>query len=197
MKLKPMSAHRAVRGLGLVEIMVALVLGLLVVAAAGTAFVATRQTSTTTDSMSRMQESVRTASEMLAREIRASRGNPCDSQAPMANVLNNAGTAWWADWGTPVVGYGGADAFAGAAFGSAAGDRVAGTEALQLKYVDSLGDLTITADRTSVVHVHVVDLEKPITAGQPLRISFTPAQQGVYEVELHDPDLLLVKLAVR
>jgi hypothetical protein len=58
-------------------------------------------------------------------------------------------------------------------------------------------DLTITADRTSVVHVHVVDLEKPITAGQPLRISFTPAQQGVYEVELHDPDLLLVKLAVR
>jgi hypothetical protein len=58
-------------------------------------------------------------------------------------------------------------------------------------------DLTITADRTSEVHVHVVDLEKPITAGQPLRISFTPTQQGVYEVELHDPDLLLVKLAVR
>ncbi len=58
-------------------------------------------------------------------------------------------------------------------------------------------DLTVTADRTSEVHVHVVDLEKPITAGQPLQISFTPSQQGVYEVELHDPDLLLVKLAVR
>ena len=58
-------------------------------------------------------------------------------------------------------------------------------------------DLTITADRTSEVHVHVVDLEKPVTAGQPLRISFTPTQQGIYEVELHDPDLLLAKLAVR
>ena len=58
-------------------------------------------------------------------------------------------------------------------------------------------DLTITADRTSEVHVHVVDLEKPITAGQPLHITFTPTQQGVYEVELHDPDLLLAKLAVR
>jgi hypothetical protein len=58
-------------------------------------------------------------------------------------------------------------------------------------------DLTITADRTSEVHVHVVDLEKPITAGKPLRVTFTPTQQGVYEVELHDPDLLLVKLAVR
>jgi plastocyanin len=58
-------------------------------------------------------------------------------------------------------------------------------------------DLTITADRTSEVHVHVVDLEKPITAGQPLHVTFTPTQTGVYEVELHDPDLLLVKLAVR
>jgi hypothetical protein len=58
-------------------------------------------------------------------------------------------------------------------------------------------DLTITADRTSEVHVHVVDLEKTITAGQPLHITFTPTQQGVYEIELHDPDLLLAKLAVR
>jgi plastocyanin len=57
--------------------------------------------------------------------------------------------------------------------------------------------LTVTADRTSQVHVHVVNLEKPITAGQPVTIDFTPTQQGVYEVELHDPDLLLVKLAVR
>jgi hypothetical protein len=57
--------------------------------------------------------------------------------------------------------------------------------------------LTITADRTSEVHVHVLDIEKPITAGQPLQITFTPRQPGVYEVELHDPDLLLVKLAVR
>jgi hypothetical protein len=57
--------------------------------------------------------------------------------------------------------------------------------------------LVVTADRTSEVHVHVVELEKPITAGQPATIVFTPSQQGVYEVELHDPDLLLVKLAVR
>lgn len=57
--------------------------------------------------------------------------------------------------------------------------------------------LVITSDRTTEVHVHVVDLEKPITAGKPLTVEFTPTQQGVYEVELHDPDLLLVKLAVR
>ena len=58
-------------------------------------------------------------------------------------------------------------------------------------------ELRITADRPSEVHVHVVDIERPITAGQPLRITFTPRQPGVYEVELHDPDLLLAKLAVR
>jgi plastocyanin len=58
-------------------------------------------------------------------------------------------------------------------------------------------ELTVTADHASEVHVHVVDLEEPVAAGTPETIRFTPKQQGVYEVELHDPDLLLVKLAVR
>ncbi len=57
--------------------------------------------------------------------------------------------------------------------------------------------LTITSDRSSEVHVHVAELEEPITAGRPLRLEFTPEQPGVYEVELHEPELLLVKLAVR
>jgi heme/copper-type cytochrome/quinol oxidase subunit 2 len=57
--------------------------------------------------------------------------------------------------------------------------------------------LTVTADRTTQLHVHVVNIEKPVTAGTPTTVTFTPTQPGVYEVELHDPDLLLVKLAVR
>lgn len=57
--------------------------------------------------------------------------------------------------------------------------------------------LTVTADRTTQLHVHVVNIEKPVTAGTPTTVTFTPTQTGVYEVELHDPDLLLVKLAVR
>lgn len=57
--------------------------------------------------------------------------------------------------------------------------------------------LVITADRSSEVHVHVVNIEKPITAGTPLTLTFTPTQTGVYEVEIHDPDLLLTKIAVR
>ena len=57
--------------------------------------------------------------------------------------------------------------------------------------------LVVTSDRTTELHVHVVDIEKPITAGVPLTVTFTPKQTGVYEVELHDPDLLLTKIAVR
>ncbi len=166
--MKAMPGHRKTRGVGLVEIMVALALGLLVVAAAGTAFIATRQTSVTTDSMSRMQESVRTAAELLSREIRASRGNPCDAQVPMANVLNNASTDWWADWGTPVMGYGGSDAFAGAAFGTGTGERVAGTQALQLKYVDSLSDLTITAHNNGAANFTVNPLAHGVHVGDIL-----------------------------
>lgn len=166
--MKQMPAHRVARGFGLVEIMVALVLGLLVVAAAGTAFVATRQTSTTTDSLSRMQESVRTAAELLSREVREARNNPCNSQVSMANVLNNAATTWWANWDEPLTGYGGSDAFAGAAFGSGTGQRVAGTEAMQLKYVDSLRDLTITAHNNGAATFTVNPMAHGVQAGDVL-----------------------------
>jgi hypothetical protein len=57
--------------------------------------------------------------------------------------------------------------------------------------------LTVTSDRPNELHVHVADLEKAITPGTPLTVAFTPEQAGVYEIELHDPELLLVKLAVR
>jgi len=57
--------------------------------------------------------------------------------------------------------------------------------------------LTITADRPNQVHVHVADLMEELAAGRPLTVTFTAEQTGVYEVELHDPELLLVKLAVR
>ncbi len=57
--------------------------------------------------------------------------------------------------------------------------------------------LTVTADRPNELHVHVADVVEPLAPGRPLTVTFTAGQPGVYEVELHDPELLLVKLAVR
>lgn len=60
------------RGLGLVEIMISLVIGLVVLAALSYLLIGGRQTSKTQDDMSRMQESGRFALEVIGKAIRQS-----------------------------------------------------------------------------------------------------------------------------
>jgi type IV pilus assembly protein PilW len=136
------------QGFGLVEMMVALALGLLVVGGAVVLFIATRQANGTTDNLGRVGESVRTSYDLMTREVREAGGTPCDAHLMAANVLNNAqgGTpTWWATWGEPLHGYGGAAAFDGADFGSAVGQRVAGTAALLVRYAGAIDGLTVAA----------------------------------------------------
>ena len=59
--------------------------------------------------------------------------------------------------------------------------------------------LTVTADRSSELHVHAADpeIESETKAGEPVTVEFdAPGEPGVYEVELHDPDLLLLEVEV-
>jgi hypothetical protein len=57
--------------------------------------------------------------------------------------------------------------------------------------------LVLTVDKANVVHVHGADVERPVPAGVPLTVDFTVDQPGVFPVELHDPELLLLQLVVR
>lgn len=120
-----------VRGLSLIELMVAIVLGMLVVGAAIGIFVTNRRTYTATESLGRVQENVRTAFELMSRDVREATGNPCNSETNMAmvNVVNTPAAAWWKNWGNGgtgnvLLGYGGTTAFADAT------TRVNGTDAL-------------------------------------------------------------------
>ena len=61
---------KAERGMTIVELMIAMVIGLIVLGAVSSVFISTRQTFRTTDSLSRIQESARFALEMMARDIR-------------------------------------------------------------------------------------------------------------------------------
>lgn len=123
------------RGFSLVELMIALLLGTLVVAAAGGIFLANRQTFRSTDSLGRVQEGMRTAFELMARDIREAAGNPCSNGVPLANVVNNPTSRWWTNlenWGGGIEGYTGTEAFTDAAFGTGAAQRLAGTDALEM-----------------------------------------------------------------
>ena len=129
-------SRSAQQGFSLVELMVALTLGLIVVAAAISILIANRNTYATTQGLSRVQENARASFELMARDIRNAGGNTCNSRAGMAvvNTLNNATANWWSNWGATgagvIRGYGGAEALPGLAFGSAAAQRVDGTDAL-------------------------------------------------------------------
>src|SRR3546814_391989 len=65
----PATTKAAQRGFTLIELMVAMVLGLLVVAAAGSLFMSSRKVYGTTASINRIQENQRIAFEMLARDV--------------------------------------------------------------------------------------------------------------------------------
>lgn len=58
-------------------------------------------------------------------------------------------------------------------------------------------ELTVTRDTAGEVHVHGYDLDRQAKAGQPVSFSFVADQAGLFEVEAHDPDLLLLQLQVQ
>jgi len=121
-------------GFNLIELMIAMLLGLLVVGAAIGIFLSNRLTYSTTEGMSRLQESARISFEMMARDIREAGGNACDVNLPVANVLTDPTANWWSDWAVPVEGYDD---------GSLAGSKAA-TDSIQLLSA-STGGATVTA----------------------------------------------------
>ncbi len=85
---------RPERGFSLVELMIALALGLFLTGVAITIVINNRQTFRTAENQARMQENARAAFEMMARDLRGAGGNPCGANQ-YTNVLNNNGAVWW------------------------------------------------------------------------------------------------------
>lgn len=122
-----------VRGIGLVELMIALALGLVVSGAVLTIFLSSRDALRTTENLSRLHDDARVVFEMLARELREAGAMACGSTDNVANVLNNASNAWWSNWSAgPLMGYDG-NAVAPRAFGTNVADRVSGTHAILIR----------------------------------------------------------------
>lgn len=131
------------RGFTLVELMIAMILGLIVIAGVTSIFLAGQQSFRTNNALGDVEDGSRIAFELMARDIREAGLAGCDSASDrVANVLNNSGTDWWANWGNALHGYGGANSAAvdsdsdqadpAVTTGTAAGQRVKGTDSLQI-----------------------------------------------------------------
>lgn len=135
------SSPARVRGVTLIELMVAVVLGLIVSGAALALFVTNKQTFSASESLGRIQEGERTAFELMARDVREGAGNACEKGISVANVLNTPTANWYTDFSGGIRGYDGGTAFtdAASAFGTGVGQRVSGTDAIELKSSVSSG----------------------------------------------------------
>jgi type IV pilus assembly protein PilW len=102
-----------------------------------------KQVYTSSENLDRIQESSRTAFELMSRDLREANGNPCSNEInPLSNGLNNHTTyRWWSTWGAGstandagagLQGYTGDEAFPDAGFGEDEGDRVEGTPAIEV-----------------------------------------------------------------
>lgn len=97
--------RRKVRGLSLIELMIALVLGLVVVGAAGGVFLANRRVYAASETLNRVQENGRVSFELMARDLREAGGNPCGVpldfgdagtvNPPVVNMLNRTAGDWY------------------------------------------------------------------------------------------------------
>ena len=92
-------------GFSLIELMVAMLLGLIVIGGVTSVFLAGQQTYRANEALGDVEDGSRTAFEMLARDLRGAGLTGCDtSSGRVANVLNTT-TLWYADWNNALHGY--------------------------------------------------------------------------------------------
>lgn len=130
---RSMGARRCC-GISLVEVMVAMVLGLVVVLGVVGVMSSNRQNFRISEGVAEMQENARTGFELLARDLRVARDTGCGPVEVITTGLypTPASGAWLQQW-EPVRGFTETDASPAVAFGSGVGQRINGTDAIQLQ----------------------------------------------------------------
>ena len=142
-RVHPFGSRSRARGLTLIELMISLVLGMVLVGGVLVVFLGSRTTYSTTDNLSKMQDSARIAFTVMGREIRESTGTGCGNGSrsdnaiakrneSILNAAQSATPAWWSVIGQGIQGYEAGVASAAVAIGTAVGERTNGTDAIQV-----------------------------------------------------------------
>lgn len=160
-----------ISGFTLVELMIALVLGLVVVAAAVAVFLSNKKAYTTNDALSEIQDNSRVAFELMARDIREAGLTACGQADRVANVLNNGpnnpsytGTVpYYADFSKPLMGYDDTQDDPAVAFGTGSGSRVTKTDSISIL---SAGDAGLSVSTYNPTSAEITLNEKSSTLQQ-------------------------------
>lgn len=120
------------QGFSLVELMIALVLGLMVIGSVGSVFLSNKQSYRSNTALSQVQEGSRIAFELLARSVRQAGLTGCGNFGRVANTLNDPTADWWRDFNNAVRGYEGDQDDPAVVEGTGNAQRIAGTDSIQL-----------------------------------------------------------------
>ncbi|HWU78091.1 MAG TPA: PilW family protein [Rhodanobacter sp.] len=138
-------------GFTLIELMIAMLLGLIVIAGVTAVFLAGQRSYRTNQALAEVQDSSRIAFEIMARDIRDAGLTGCGNPGRVGNILSaspaGGGSAWWADWSNVIMG--GTKADAAVAAGGASGQRVTGNDSLMLIGAGGQSSSVVTYDFAS------------------------------------------------
>lgn len=125
-------------GISLVEVMVALALGLIVSVGALSLMLGNRQSYRATEALARVQEATRITFDLMSRDLRAAGINACSGGVRVMNLLADPVTArWWTDWTGGLRGFNDSDVSTAVTAGSAAQNRVANTDMIELMHAST------------------------------------------------------------
>lgn len=172
---RAMGFGRRFRGFTLIELMVAMLLGLIVIGGVTSVFLAGQQTYRANEALGDVGDSSRTAFEMLARDIRSAGLSGCDnSSGRVSNTLNPSTTNWWADWNNALHGYDNAGAIDDPALTAALPSSgptspVPNQSSLHIISTDALG-LTVNTDTEPGASIHLNEATSNLGVGDVIMI---------------------------
>ncbi len=181
--------HFRQRGFGLVELMIALVLGLMVIGGASSVFLSNKQSYRSNSALSQVQESSRIAFELLARDIRQAGLSACGNSTRIANTLNDPAGCWWCGFTNAVLGFEG-DQNSAVAFGAGDAARVNGTDAIQLMGVADMG-LTITDHQPTAARFFIDTATADLQSGDIIMVC-DPDHAAIMQISNYNPSNVTV-----
>ncbi|MBL0352695.1 MAG: PilW family protein [Dechloromonas sp.] len=155
------------RGLTLVELLIALTIGLFVVGAIGVLYVNTRNGFNYANEVARIQEVGRFALETMNRDIRMAGYNGCSRSVVTSNIISNGSSNPLLDIATPIRGYeGGVDTLPSVLSGAGA---ISGTDALILMGGSGSGEMVVQSHDPAAAQIKT--LGHSVKSGELLMIT--------------------------
>lgn len=174
-------------GYTLIELMIAMVLGLVIIGGVISVFVSNQQSFRTNENLGRLQENARISFELMAREIRQAGGNPCGAQQ-VANVLTDKNTLWSSNLEAGTVrGFDETQVATGiVATGTAATERVAGTDAILVFSGDEQDGAVITNHNPTAASLEVANVNHGLAPGMIVMVC-DPDSAAVLQITNSSP----------